>query len=115
MLEINFFENRDFRPIWEGRETELMEVPPLSSIDSAGSRAYDQSGSDVNEELRNAFATVRNLNARNIPDRKFSVVRDPGSHRFVIQVIDEMTGNVLDQFPPEDILKLLSQYQEPTQ
>ncbi|HEX4136711.1 MAG TPA: flagellar protein FlaG [Bryobacteraceae bacterium] len=91
-----------------------MEVPPLNSIDSAGSRAYDQSGADGNEELRNAFATVRNLNARNIPDRKFSVVRDPGSHRFVIQVVDPMTGDILDQFPPEDILKLLSQYQEST-
>jgi uncharacterized FlaG/YvyC family protein len=91
-----------------------MEVPPLNSIDSAGSRAYDQSGPDANEELRNAFATVRNLNDRNIPDRKFSVVRDPGSHKFVIQVVDPMTGDVLDQFPPEDILKLLSQYQEST-
>jgi uncharacterized FlaG/YvyC family protein len=89
-----------------------MEVPPLSRIDAAGSRTQDQSGLDGNEALRNAFATVRNLNAQDIPNREFAVVRDPESQKFVIHVIDRTTGDVIDQFPPEDILKMLSQFNQ---
>ena len=85
-----------------------MEVTPLNSIDAASSRTSHQP--DASETLRNAFATVRNLNAQNISDRKFAIVRDPQSHKFVIRVIDRSTGDVVDQFPPEDILKLLSQF-----
>ncbi len=87
-----------------------MEVPQLNRIDAAGSRTQDQSGLDGSDLLRNAFATVRNLNAQEFPDKKFAIVRDPQSHKFVIRVIDRATGDVLDQFPPEDILKMLSQY-----
>jgi hypothetical protein len=87
-----------------------MEVPPLGRIDAAGSRTPDQSGLDGGEALRNAFATVRNLNAQDFPDREFAIVRDPQSQKFVIHVIDRVTGDVIDQFPPEDILKMLSQF-----
>jgi uncharacterized FlaG/YvyC family protein len=87
-----------------------MEVPPLNRIDAPGSRTQDQSGSAGNEALRNAFVTVRNLNAQDFPDRTFAVVRDPQSNKFVIHVIDRTTGDVIDQFPPEDILKMLSQF-----
>ena len=86
-----------------------MEVPPLNRIDAAGSRTQDQSGVEVSDSLRNAVATVRNLNAQDIADREFAVVRDPESHKFVIHVIDRATGDVIDQFPPEDILKMLTQ------
>jgi uncharacterized FlaG/YvyC family protein len=89
-----------------------MEVPPLNRIDAAGSRTQDQSGVEVSDSLRNAVATVRNLNAQDIADREFAVVRDPESHKFVIHVIDRATGDVIDQFPPEDILKMLSQFKQ---
>lgn len=85
-----------------------MEVTPLNSIDAAGSRTSHQP--DASETLRNAYATVRSLNARNISDREFAIVRDPQSQKFVIYVIDRTTGDVVDQFPPEDILKMLSQF-----
>jgi len=87
-----------------------MEVPPLSRIDAAGSRTQEKSGLDGSEALRNAFATVRNLNAQEFPDREFAIVRDPQSQKFVIHVINRVTGDVIDQFPPEDILKMLSQF-----
>jgi uncharacterized FlaG/YvyC family protein len=87
-----------------------MEVPPLSRIDAAGSQTQGKSGPDGNEALRNAFATVRNLNAQEFPDREFAIVRDPQSEKFVIHVINRVTGDVIDQFPPEDILKMLSQF-----
>jgi hypothetical protein len=97
--------------MWETKEA-FMEVPPLNRIDGAGSGTLDQSGPDGNEGLRNAFATVRNLNAQDIADREFAVVRDPQSQKFVIHVIDRATGDVIDQFPPEDILKMVSQFNQ---
>ncbi len=87
-----------------------MEVTSLNRVDSAGSGTPDQSELDRNEPLRNALTTVRTLNDLNISDREFAVLRDPQSQKFVIRVVDRNTGDVIDQFPPEDILNLLSQF-----
>jgi uncharacterized FlaG/YvyC family protein len=87
-----------------------MEVTSLNRVDNTGSGTPDQSELDRNEPLRNAMTTVRTLNDLNIPDREFSVVRDPQSQKFVIRVVDRSTGDVVDQFPPEDILNLLSEF-----
>jgi uncharacterized FlaG/YvyC family protein len=87
-----------------------MEITPLNRVDSAGSGTPDQAEFDRNESLRNALSSVRTLNSLNIADREFAVVRDPQSNKFVIQVKDRTTGDVVDQFPPEDILVLLSEF-----
>ena len=87
-----------------------MEVTSLNRVDTPGSGTPDQPELDRNEPLRNALTTVRTLNNLNIPDREFAVVRDPQSQKFVIRVVDRNTGDVIDQFPPEDILNLLSQF-----
>jgi len=87
-----------------------MEVTSLGRVDTAGSGTPDHSEVDNHELLRNAFTTVRTLNSLNISDREFAVVRDPQSQKFVIRVVDRTTGDVVDQFPPEDILNLLSQF-----
>ena len=54
--------------------------------------------------LKNQLDALR----RSIPDKEISVVRDPQSNRFVVQVLDTGTGKVIDQFPSETILKVLS-------
>jgi uncharacterized FlaG/YvyC family protein len=90
-----------------------MEITPLNRVDSAGSGTPDQAELDRNELLRNALSSVRALNSLNIADREFAVVRDPQSKQFVIQVKDRTTGDVVDQFPPEDILLLLSEFAAP--
>jgi len=87
-----------------------MEVTSLNRVDTGGSGTPDQSELDRNELLRNASTTVRALNSLNIADREFAVVRDPQSQKFVIRVVDRTTGDIVDQFPPEDILNLLSQF-----
>ena len=82
-----------------------MEISPITG--SSGAAAAAQAGTA--ESLRTAVAAATRLNSLSITDREFAVVRDPGSNRFVIVVRDKSTGTVLDQFPPEDILKMLSQ------
>ncbi|MGA2717146.1 MAG: hypothetical protein ABSG41_29035 [Bryobacteraceae bacterium] len=59
--------------------------------------------------MRSATASARILNDLNIADREFKVVRDPASQRFVMVVVEQSTGTVLDQYPAEDVLKMLSQ------
>ena len=84
-----------------------MDIPPITG--SSGAAGAGLSGSAALESLSTTFAAVNRLNSLSTSDREFAVVRDPGSNRFVVVVRDKSTGTVLDQFPPEDILKMLSQ------
>jgi uncharacterized FlaG/YvyC family protein len=82
-----------------------MEISPISG--SSGAAGAGQAGTA--ESLRTALAAASRLNSLSTEDREFAVIRDKGSNRFVIVIRDTSTGTVLDQFPPEDILKMLSQ------
>jgi uncharacterized FlaG/YvyC family protein len=84
-----------------------MEISPISG--SGGAAGAGHSITAASESLSTALAAVSRLNSLSTADREFAVVRDPGSSRFVIVLRDKSTGTVLDQFPPEDILKMLSQ------
>jgi uncharacterized FlaG/YvyC family protein len=86
-----------------------MDVPSIGRSDAGGTAIAGQSDSAQTVNARNAFTAVRKLNNLNIADREYAVVRDPASQRFKVVVLDQNTGAVLDQFPPEDILKMLAQ------
>lgn len=45
--------------------------------------------------------------------RKLRINRDEDSGRFVYQSIDRDTGDVLRQFPPEEILEILGKFRAP--
>ena len=45
--------------------------------------------------------------------RKLRINRDEDSDRFVYQSIDRDTGDVLRQFPPEEILEILGKFRAP--
>ena len=93
--------------VCEERNGFVMEVSPLSGAGSAtGSTAASQSR---DEALQKAAVAVRFLNSVSDTDREFSVARDPQTQRFVIIVRDRATGTAIDQFPPEDVLKMMSQ------
>jgi uncharacterized FlaG/YvyC family protein len=84
-----------------------MEISSISG--SSGAAGAGQPPTAAAESLRTALLAANRLNSLSTSDREFAVVRDPGSNVFVVVVRDRSTGTVLDQFPPEDILKLLSQ------
>ena len=86
-----------------------MDVP---LIGRASDSAPDQNASAETSQsqlLRGAATAARALNDLNIADREFKVVRDPTSQRFVIVVLEQSTGAVLDQYPPESVVKMLNQ------
>ncbi|MGA2715589.1 MAG: flagellar protein FlaG [Bryobacteraceae bacterium] len=84
-----------------------MNVSPINGLAlTTGSAPASQSR---DETLQKAAVAVRFLNSVSDTDREFSVARDPQTHKFVIIVRDRATGTLLDQLPPEDILKMMSQ------
>ncbi|HXE64338.1 MAG TPA: flagellar protein FlaG [Bryobacteraceae bacterium] len=85
-----------------------MQVPSPSQTPLTGSLGF-AGGSSQGSNARLAFEAARKLNSLQISGREYSVVRDPQSQKFVVVVLDEKTGTVLDQFPPEEILKMLTQ------
>lgn len=85
-----------------------MQVTATSSAPLAGGTSLGTSPSGSANE-RNAFEAARKLNSLQIAGRQYSVVRDPESQRFVVVVLDDRTGTVLDQFPPEEILRMMAQ------
>ena len=86
-----------------------MDVPPIGATRENTSAVSGQPDTVRNGNWLNALVAARKLNSLNITGREYAVVRDPASHRFIVVVRDEETGAVLDQFPPEDILKMLTQ------
>jgi uncharacterized FlaG/YvyC family protein len=86
-----------------------MDVPPIGATQANNSPTPGQLDTAQADNLRNAVAAARKLNSLNITGREYAVIRDPASQRFVVIVRDGETGTVLDQFPPESILKMLTQ------
>src|SRR6185437_4252038 len=83
----NFLESLAAAPMWVSEEG-IMGLTPLNRIASTGTRSSTPAELQRNDALRQAIAGVRGLNSRGIPDREFSIVRDPASHKFVVQVVD---------------------------
>jgi hypothetical protein len=63
---------------------------------------YASSSSDL-AQLRVIRTHLRSLGDGDAA--RFSVVRDPATQRFVVQVLDPESKTVVDQFPAENILK----------
>jgi hypothetical protein len=85
-----------------------MQVPSVTQSPLIGSLGVSGGPSQPSNE-RIAFEAARKLNNLQISGREYSVIRDPQSQKFVVVVLDDKTGTVLDQFPPEEILKMLQQ------
>jgi hypothetical protein len=89
----------------DGAETRIsMNITAATSADS---QAAGSSG-DITQ-LRFIRSYVRSLGEGGA---RYSVVRDPDTQRFVVQVVDPVSKAVLDQFPAEDIVKRQAAGQE---
>jgi len=84
-----------------------MNVSPINSLAPATGPSVPNRSKD--ETLQQVAVAVRFLNSVSDTDREFSVARDPQTNKFVIIVRDRATGTLLDQLPPEDVLKMMSQ------
>ena len=60
-------------------------------------------------------AAVRALNRSELlgSDRELQFTRDSQTQRMVIQIVDRQSGAVLDQLPPEEVLRILANLGQP--
>lgn len=88
-----------------------MEIP---RVDSMGASTAVSSPTPTNERdtpVREVVTAVHEVNKSELmgEGRQLNFTRDPETRRPVIQIVDQNTGEVLDQIPSETILELAQQ------
>ena len=60
-------------------------------------------------------AAVRALNKSELlgSDRELQFTRDSQTQKMVIQIVDSQSGDVLDQIPPEQVLRIMANFGKP--
>jgi flagellar protein FlaG len=69
-----------------------------------------------NTEAQQAVvAAVRALNKSELlgSDRELQFARDSQTQKMVIQIVDSQSGDVLDQIPSEQVLRIMANFGEP--
>jgi flagellar protein FlaG len=88
-----------------------MEIPRVDSIgvSTAVSSPTPVNGKDV--PVREVVTAVNEVNKSELmgEGRQLTFTRDPETRRPVIQIVDQNTGEVLDQIPSETVLELAQQ------
>jgi flagellar protein FlaG len=70
---------------------------------------------DGSEDLLKKAANIIErflTNEETAPNTKLRIDRDEGSGNFIYQNVDEVSGEIISQFPTEKILQVLSFYRE---
>jgi uncharacterized FlaG/YvyC family protein len=88
-----------------------MDIPRFDSI---GTNAWVSIPTPTNENemaVREVVTAVHEVNKSELmgEGRQLTFSRDPQTRRPVIQIIDQSTGDVIDQIPPETLLQLTQQ------
>ena len=85
----------------------------VSKIDSIGAMSLVNSVTPSTENFssRQIVAAVQEVNKSEMmgEGRQLTFSRDPQTRRQVIQIVDQQTGDVIDQIPPETVLQLAAQ------
>ena len=85
-----------------------MDIP---RVDSMGVSTAVSAPSPTNENdvpVRQLVTAVNEINKSELmgEGRQLTFTRDPATRKPVIQIVDQDTGEVLDQIPPETVLQL---------
>lgn len=77
-------------------------------------KAPPKSVEESDDPLEKAAKIVEKYlpNEDSVPNTKLRIDRDESSGNFIYQSVDEISGEVIRQFPSEEILKVLSFYRE---
>lgn len=91
-----------------------MEIGPASRVDLSAPVNSQTTSQDWGQNDRQVVAAIQWLNQAEWlgQDRELTYKRDQKTGKFVIQILDRQTGDVVDQIPPESVLRLVTQLQE---
>jgi flagellar protein FlaG len=88
-----------------------MEIPRVDSIGASTAVNTPSPSSEKDVPVREVVAAVHEVNRSELmgEGRQLTFSRDPETRRPVIQIIDQSTGEVIDQIPSETVLQLAQQ------
>jgi len=88
-----------------------MEIPRVDSVGASTAVSAPTPGSEKDVPVREIVSAVHEVNKSELmgEGRQLSCTRDPQTRRPVIQIIDQSTGEILDQIPSETVLELAQQ------
>jgi len=91
-----------------------MDIGPMNRVGlTAPVTAPTQTREDPSN-VRQIVTAIRGLNKSELlgQNRELAFVRDPSTQRPVIQIRDQETGEVIDQIPPETVLRMQAELEK---
>ena len=90
-----------------------MEIGPANRVDMSAPVTSQTGSQDWLLNDRQAIAAVQWLNHAEWlgQDRELTYKRDAKTCKLVIQILERQTGDVVDQIPPESVLRLVAELQ----
>jgi uncharacterized FlaG/YvyC family protein len=90
-----------------------MDIRPVNSIGANAlvSASAPSPAAENDVLVRQVVSAVREVNKSELmgQGRQLTFTRDPQTRQPVIQIVDQSTGDVIDQIPPESALQLAAQ------
>lgn len=85
-----------------------MEIRPIDSAGAIATAANSNLPAGNEFPLRQVVAAVREINKSELlgQGRQLNFTRDPETRKPVIQIVDQNSGEVIDQLPPESVVRL---------
>ncbi len=90
-----------------------MEIGPASRVDMNAPVSSQTTSQDSQQNDRQVVAAVMWLNKTEWlgQDRELKYNRDTKTGKLVIQILERQTGEIVDQIPPESVVRLVSELQ----
>src|SRR5690348_5048477 len=90
-----------------------MEIGPVNRADLSVPLASPTTSLDWTTNDRQIVSAVQWLKQAEWlgQERELTYLRDPKTGHFIIKILDRQTGDVIDQIPPETILRLVTELQ----
>jgi uncharacterized FlaG/YvyC family protein len=88
-----------------------MEIHPIDSVGASAQLSNNTPSARNDVPVRQMVAAVREINKAELmgQNRQLNFTRDPETKLPVIQIVDQSTGDVIDQLPAEALLQLAEQ------
>lgn len=85
-----------------------MDIPRVDSMGVSTAVSVPTPTNDNDVPVRQLVTAVNQVNKSELmgDGRQLTFTRDPDTRKPVIQIVDQSTGEVLDQIPPETVLQL---------
>lgn len=85
-----------------------MDIAPVNRVNLAAPVNLAPTSQEDPAVTRQLVTAIRALNESELmgPNRQFTYTRDPKTQQPVINIVERETGDVVDQLPPEAILRL---------